>query len=130
MMKQRPPSTSAIKTCALPARPEALLKRRGSVLLAGMLLLLLSISAQAQKKTVTGKIIDYGSNEPVPGVTVKVKNTSSGTMSDAQGMFSLSVPEGALLDITSIGYQSAEVQAVFGKSMLIKVTSQNKALTE
>ena len=45
--------------------------------------------------TVTGKVTDE-SNEPLPGATVSVRGTSSGTVTDVDGNFSLTVEEGAL----------------------------------
>jgi TonB-linked SusC/RagA family outer membrane protein len=95
-----------------------------------MLLMLFSISAQAQNRTVQGKVIDNGTNDPVPGATVRVKNSSTATMTDAQGMFKLNASAGALLEITSIGYRPFEREADFSKVMQIKLTSQDKALTE
>jgi len=63
------------------------------------LLLLLSIvcligQAQAQNRTVTGKVTDAG-GMPVPNASVIIKGTSAGTTTNAEGFFSLSVPPNA-----------------------------------
>ncbi|MDN3546923.1 SusC/RagA family TonB-linked outer membrane protein [Mucilaginibacter aquaedulcis] len=93
-------------------------------------LLLFSVHSQAQTKTLTGKIVDNNTNEPVPGASVRVKNTSNGTMTDAQGMFKLNVANNAIIEITSIGYQPIEIKADGNKPLQIKLSSLNRALTE
>jgi len=64
---------------------------------------------QQQSKTVTGKVVDtYG--EPVPGVTVTVKGTSNGTITDVDGNFQLNnvTPNDALV-FSFIGMETQEV---------------------
>jgi TonB-linked SusC/RagA family outer membrane protein len=64
---------------------------------------LLSVSAQ---------LLDATNNEPIIGATIRVKNTVKGTTSDASGRFQLAeLPEDAVLIISSIGYDAAEVPA-------------------
>lgn len=53
--------------------------------------------------TVTGTVVD-GSGEPIPGVTVSVAGTSTGTATDLDGRYSLTVPEGASLVFSFIGF--------------------------
>jgi TonB-dependent starch-binding outer membrane protein SusC len=65
-------------------------------------------SAQ-QQKTISGKVTDE-SGEPLPGVTVLVKGTTLGTVSDLQGRYSLQVPQNAqTLVFSFVGMQSVEV---------------------
>jgi hypothetical protein len=54
--------------------------------------LMLSQGIMAQTKTVTGTVTDAGTNETMPGVNVIVKNTTVGTMTQANGTYSLSSP--------------------------------------
>jgi TonB-linked SusC/RagA family outer membrane protein len=61
-----------------------------------------------QDVKVTGKVTGPG-GEPVQGVSVKIKNSAVGTATDAAGYYSLSVPEGARLVFSSIGYVGTEV---------------------
>ena len=49
----------------------------------------------AQNKTISGVVVESGTNEPLPGATVKIVNTTIGTMTDIDGRFSLSVPVSA-----------------------------------
>lgn len=57
---------------------------------------------------ITGQVLDE-KGEPMPGATVQVKDTSVGTVTDANGSFTLSAPEGSVLVISFIGYRQKEV---------------------
>ena len=73
-----------------------------------------------QQITITGKVTD-ASGEPLPGVTVMVKGTTQGTATDANGAFSLPVPdENAVLAFSFIGFVSQEM--VVGNRRTINVT--------
>jgi TonB-linked SusC/RagA family outer membrane protein len=72
--------------------------------------------SQQQKKTITGKVTD-SSGVPMPGVTVVVKGTTSGTVSDSQGNFSLAIPSDAkTLQFSFVGMKARE-EAISGKSI-------------
>lgn len=60
-------------------------------------------SVAQQDRLVTGTIKDK-SGEPLIGVSVAVKGTTIGTMTDIDGNFSIRVPEGKSLEVTYIGY--------------------------
>ncbi len=79
------------------------------------LLLVFSMSAFAQSKTVTGKIVD-SNGEPVIGASAIVKGTSNGGVSDIDGNFTIkNVPENASIQVTYVGYK-AQLIPVKGKS--------------
>ncbi|MGZ8538101.1 MAG: carboxypeptidase-like regulatory domain-containing protein, partial [Flavisolibacter sp.] len=71
------------------------------LLLWGFMLPTSLIMAQLQ---VTGKVTDE-SNAPLPGVNVLVLNTNSGTVTDANGLFSISAPSNSILVFSFIGFQ-------------------------
>ena len=73
----------------------------------------LPFSVLAQTKTIAGKIT-AGKNAPVPGATIAVKNGSQVTTSNADGKFSINVPQKAVLVISAIGYtsQTVDVSAI------------------
>lgn len=75
-----------------------------------MLLLFAAIpAALAQKRTVSGKITDVN-GKPIPFVNVTVKGTSGGTVSNSEGVYSITVPEGSnTLVFTFIGFRMQEV---------------------
>jgi TonB-linked SusC/RagA family outer membrane protein len=63
-----------------------------------------------QQKEVTGKVTD-NSNMPLPGVTVMVKGTTQGTVTNADGNYSLpNVPQGATLLFSFVGMETQEIQ--------------------
>ncbi len=66
--------------------------------------------------TVSGKITNT-EGVAIPGVTIKVKNSTAGTSSSTDGTYSLSVPEDATLVFSSIGYEEQEVQ-VNGRTVI------------
>ncbi|WP_281616227.1 SusC/RagA family TonB-linked outer membrane protein [Flammeovirga sp. SubArs3] len=70
-------------------------------------LLYMVCNAMAQERTVTGTISDGA--EPLPGVTVVVKGTNSGTITDLDGKYSISVSEGSTLVFSFIGYATQEI---------------------
>lgn len=62
------------------------------------------------QKTISGQVRTFENNNPLPGANVKVKNTSIGTITDVEGMFTLEIPEDAkTLVISYIGYVSQEM---------------------
>ena len=67
--------------------------------ISGLMLLLLFFcsSAIAQNITVKGKVTDASTGEGLPGVSIAAKGTTTGTTSDANGAYSISVsPTGSL----------------------------------
>jgi TonB-linked SusC/RagA family outer membrane protein len=80
--------------------------------------------------TVTGVVTDE-KGEPLPGVTVTIKGSTQGTISDVKGKYSITVKDqGAYLVFTFIGYTSQEV-AVNGKSTInIQLGGDAKSLNE
>jgi TonB-linked SusC/RagA family outer membrane protein len=66
----------------------------------------------AQEKIVTGKVTDE-TNDPIPGVNVVVKGTTTGSITDMDGNFKIKVPDvGKVLVFTFIGYEPREVTIV------------------
>ncbi|MCU0352267.1 MAG: TonB-dependent receptor [Cytophagales bacterium] len=63
-----------------------------------------------QTRTITGRVTQSEDSEPMPGVSVSIKGTTSGTLTDAGGNYSLpNVPERAVLLFSFIGRQTQEV---------------------
>ena len=69
---------------------------------------LVGMPAFSQTRTVTGHVTAEG--EPVIGVTVLVKGTNTGTVTDLDGNYSLQAPSGATLVFSYVGYDTEEVQ--------------------
>ena len=73
--------------------------------------LFLSVGVYAQNITVKGHVKDATGLEVIGANIVEKGNTSNGTITDLDGNFTLSVPKGATLTISFIGYQTQEVAA-------------------
>ena len=72
--------------------------------------MLFSQAVWAQNKEVTGKVADSKDGTALPGVTIKQKNGTANTVSQADGTFKLTVPESATTLIFSyVGYADQEV---------------------
>jgi len=68
------------------------------------------IFAQSNLLTVTGKITDADTNKPIAGVSVVIKGTTIGTVTDASGNYSIKVEQGKTLVFSFIGYTTREVR--------------------
>lgn len=79
---------------------------------------------------VQGTITDEN-NGPIPGANVLVKGTTKGTTTDAEGKFSISVPdENAVLIVSFIGYTSEEVPVGSRTTIDVKLTPDIQQLSE
>ena len=75
------------------------------------MLLIMAITAHAQEITVQGTVISRADDEPLIGATVQCEVTKQGVATDIDGGFSLTVPDGSVLKISYVGYQTVEVKA-------------------
>lgn len=79
--------------------------------------------AQADKIEVKGMVLDE-KGEPLIGVSIGVKGTSEGTITDMDGKFSLSVAPNALLHISYIGYKTVDIKAKADLRVVLKEDKQ------
>lgn len=73
------------------------------------LLLLISSMAWAQERTITGKVTSSDDGSSLPGVNVVIKGTTTGTVTDSDGRFSLSASSNGVLVLSFIGLKTQEV---------------------
>lgn len=93
-----------------------------------VVLLMLSLAAWAQERTVSGRITASEDGSAVPGVNVVEKGTSNGTTSDMDGNFKINVTSGdAVLSFSFIGFVSQEVTV--GNQTTINVSLQSDVTT-
>jgi TonB-linked SusC/RagA family outer membrane protein len=103
--------------------------RKIAVLFAVLLCSAVSVFAQT---TVKGKITDSKDGSPLSGASVKVKGSSSGASSAADGTFEIALPaKSSILEVSLIGYatQQAKVSST-GAVLSISLTQDVKALNE
>lgn len=82
-----------------------------------------------QSKLVKGKVVDKN-GEPVIGANVVVKGTTKGTITDIDGNFSLEVADGALLEVSYIGYLNQEIKVGNQKQLAISLSEDTQNLDE
>ena len=70
-----------------------------------------------QEKTVTGTVVD-ANGEPIIGANVVVKGTTTGTITDMDGRFTLNVPLDCTIEITYIGYKTEDIKVTASTSDL------------
>jgi len=84
-----------------------------------------------QQKGVTGKVTDSKTGIPVTGVNIVVKGTTTGTFTDPNGKYSITLPEAnATLVFSFIGYKSQEVLASAGSVLDIVLEEESLILDE
>lgn len=88
-----------------------------------------AISALAQTRNITGTVIDE-SGDPIPGVSVIVKGTSTGMATDIDGKYSIKAAKGSVIEFSYIGYMTQSVTV--GERSVINITMKEdiKALDE
>lgn len=106
------------------------LERFGAVLL-GLFLSLSCFGITYAQEKVTGIVTEGSTGEPLVGVTIKVKGTSTGAISDLNGRFSISVPNlKSTLIFSYIGFKTQEVPLNGRRTVNIALSEDNELLSE
>lgn len=97
-----------------------------------LLVLLVSSAAVAQEAKVTGKVTDSATGDIVPFASIQIKGTMTGTSSDAEGNYSISVPspDDAILIFSFVGYKDAEVPVQGRAKIDVQLKADTEALEE
>lgn len=77
----------------------------------------------AQQRTVSGTVRDKATGEPMTGVTIVEKGTEHGVITDANGKYTFSVPQDAVLVFSFIGMTTQEIKS--GKLIAINVDMES-----
>lgn len=85
--------------------------------------------ASSQKHTVTGTVVDE-SGEPMIGVSVMQVGTTTGVATDFDGNFSLSVPAGATLQFSYIGYKTQTIKVANQTNLEVKMEPDTEVLDD
>ncbi len=101
-------------------------------LLAFLMLSIVAVtSAMAQNRLITGKVTAAEDGLPLPGVSVKVKGAAVGASTNAEGVYSISLPSGsAILEFTYIGFLKQEIKVSSSNQVDVKLVSDAKQLSE
>jgi len=92
-------------------------------------LLMFSLIGFAQSK-VSGIVKDAGNGQPLPGVTVAIKGTTTAVSTDINGAFSINVPATGTIRFSMIGYAPKEIAINGSKSIEISLSPSSSALNE
>ncbi len=96
-----------------------------------LLLCALAGVLNAQKKTITGKVAAMDDGKPMPGVNVTVKGKTNGTITAADGTYSIVVPgDNSILIFSFIGYLTQEINIGTRSVVNVNLTADTKALAE
>ena len=87
------------------------------------------VNAFAQKRAVSGNVKDTDNN-PLPGITIIEKGTSSGTVTDGAGNFTLPVGPNAILVLSGVGFLSQEIAVGSQSALQAQMAVDNKNLGE
>ncbi|MEJ2006381.1 MAG: carboxypeptidase-like regulatory domain-containing protein, partial [Cyclobacteriaceae bacterium] len=80
------------------------------VYLLSMLLCMISlVPLMAQDMQIAGKVTEAGTDEALAGVNVIVSGTTTGTVTDIDGNYTLTVPQGSTLVFSFVGFLTKEV---------------------
>ena len=69
-------------------------------------------------------VIDADTSEPMIGVSILVKGTSTGTVTDFDGNFDINVPDKATLQLSYMGYKTIEIRAVEDMQIIMESDAQ------
>ena len=86
-----------------------------------LLILFIGVSNFVLAQEVSGTVLD-DSSQPLPGVTVVVKDTSTGTTTDLDGRYSINANDGDVLEFSYVGF---DTQRIVVTSNLIDATMQS-----
>ena len=84
-------------------------------------------AVQQQKTTVAGTVTD-AAGEPIIGASIVVKGTSRGTVSDVEGHFTLSAPQGTVLEVSCIGFEKKTIKVPASGKVSVMLNEDSRSL--
>lgn len=99
--------------------------------LLAFILAIFAFQAMAQERTVTGTVTDAEADAPLPGVSILVKGTNTGTVTDIDGQYSLNVPGAeSVLVFSYLGYSQEERTVGNNNTINLSLNAEEAALSE
>ncbi|MCP9201457.1 SusC/RagA family TonB-linked outer membrane protein [Gramella sp. GC03-9] len=96
-----------------------------------LILAVIQVSATfAQERTVSGTVTSSDDGMPLPGVTVQVKDTDRGTVTDFDGNYSIEVSSGEVLVFSSMGFERKEITAANQTTIDVSLAPDLQSLEE
>ncbi len=98
--------------------------------LSATLFMMMSLSLNAQF-VVKGKVTDKSNNEPLPGVTVTLQGSSSGTSTSSSGAYSITLPNGnGTLVFSNVGYSNQTIKVNGKQGINVQLSGLTTSLSE
>jgi TonB-linked SusC/RagA family outer membrane protein len=91
--------------------------------------MLLSLGLHAQVR-ITGRVTSSDDQSPIPGASIKIKNSAQGTMTDGNGAFAISASPSDVLVISFVGYQPREVAVGNRTTVSVALEQEDNNLNE
>lgn len=99
------------------------------LLVSSLLAVLPSMQAMAQEHRVSGKVTGPDGS-PLPGITIQVKGTNTGTATDASGKYEITAPEDATLIFRGIGFAEQAIRVGMQSAVNVVMHSSTQQLNE
>jgi len=103
--------------------------KRKIIFLAVLLLFGVCFVSAQQNLSVSGVVTDAGDGSPLLGVSILLKGTTTGTITDFNGKYSLNAPKGSTLVFTYIGMERLEIK-VTSDVINVSLQSDSRMLDE
>lgn len=88
------------------------------------------LTSDAQTIKITGTVSSSDDGSTLPGVSVKIKGTTRGTITDTEGKFNINSTPGEILVFSFIGYLEREIKVTDSQALKVQLTAISNKLTE
>src|SRR5688572_18736816 len=92
-------------------------------------LLVFPFLVQAQR-SISGKVVSAKDNQPLPGISVLIKGTSTGTSSNTDGSFVIQAKDSNVLVISGVGFEIKEITIAGDDFLAISLNELSRGLSE
>lgn len=95
-----------------------------------LIFLTLGHTVYGQQKVITGTVIEDANSTLMPGINVAIKGTNTGTFTDIDGKFSISVKPGDILVFSFVGYETQDIKINSQTSLTVRMKAKLSELDE
>lgn len=97
-------------------------------ILSALLLAVIAVATYARSMTVHGTVVSATDGEPLIGASILCEATKAGAATDVDGNFEITVPDGAMLKVSYVGFVMTDVKAADG--MVVRLAENSQILDE
>src|SRR6201989_3374639 len=85
-----------------------------------LIITIIAVSLYAQTRTLTGTVTATN-DTPIPGATITAKNNSAAVATDANGKFTIRVPDNTVITVSAIGYKTQTINISGEQNLKVKL---------